>query len=271
MYKAFHLLLVMEGFVLPEPSEIDLGLVQLGLPSQGPFTGLLGLMEDIFGGLLGDAVNAPPLNEPVRDPLYPRDTIMDDRTLVQQFEGAFTTLKNDLDPPACPDLQPDPNGKVPSEFLRPWEYPLFNNDGSPVGTEPTPPLGDGVPSATRASLYVAGQLPTVLLGQTPGTDAARHAYEAAATPEDTDNLNNTSLNADFNLGDPINLSLYVIDQLTANGVDPGQLASFNLDADRGYGYKCWDWDRRNGYQGIEEDPIPDTTTVFAVFEGDSRF
>jgi hypothetical protein len=261
MWKAFHLLLVMEGFVLPQPDEIDLGLVQLGLPSQGPFTGLLGFMDDIFGGLLGDNPN-PPMTEPVPDPKYPRDTVIDDPSLLQKFEGAFTTLKNDLAPPACPDLQPDPFQKKPSEYLRPWEYPEFNNDGSPIGSE----LG-----LTRASPFVSGQVPTVLLGQMPGTDAARQAYENAATPADTDALNNTSLSPDFNLGDPINYSIYVIDQLTADGVDPALVNSFNLDADRGYGYKCWDWNRRDGYQGIDPPPIDPAATVFATFGGDQSF
>ena len=271
MYKGIHLLLVLEGFVLPEPDEIDLGLIQLGLGSEGPFNGLLGLMDDIFGGLLSDGANAPTLDEPVNDPKYPRDTVIDDPTLIQQFEGAFTTLKNDLIPPACPDLQPDPFRKEPAEFLRPWEYPLFNNDGSPIGTEPTA-IVNGVTIGTKASFYVAGQLPTALLGQTPGSDAARTAYEQAVHPSDTDNLNNTSLSPDFNLGDPINYSIYVIDQLTADGVDPAKVNSFNLDADRGYGYKCWDWNRRPGYEGIESNPPPvPGPTVFAQFGGDTHF
>jgi hypothetical protein len=269
MWKAFHLLLVLEGFVLPEPDEIDLGLVQLGLGSQGPFNGLLGLMDDIFGGLLSDGANAPTLDEPVHDALFPRDSVIDDPSLIQQFEGAFTTLQNALDPPSCPDLQPDPFRKEVSDFLRPWEYPLFNNDGSNIGTEPTAPT-PGV-TVTRASFYVAGQLPTALLGQTPGTDEARTEYENATTPTDTDNINNTKLSPDFNLGDPINYSLYVIDQLTVDGLDPGGIVSFNLDADRGYGYKCWDWNRRNGYQGIEGTPPGAVPTVFAYFDGDTSF
>jgi hypothetical protein len=271
MWQAFHLLLVMEGFVLPQPAEIDLGLVQLGLGSQGPFNGLLGLMDDIFGGLLSDGANAPTLDEPVHDPLYPRDTVIDDPSLIRLFEGAFTTLKNALDPPSCPQFQADPFAKGPSEFLRPWEYPLFNNDGSAIGTE-------AINSLTRASFYVAGQLPTALMGQTPGSDAARSAYEQAIHPSDTDNLNNTQLSADFNLGDPINLSIYTIDKLTADDLDPGQINSFNLDADRGYGYKAWDWNRRSGYEGIEPSPPPPpgvppppAPSVFARFEGDTNF
>ena len=229
LWKAFRFLLVMEGFIMPEPDEIDLGLIQLGMPSQGPYQGLLGLMNDVFGGLLGDNPNPVPLSEPVHDRLYPRRTVKDDPALLAQIVNDVSSLF----PPKCAVLQPT-DQRQPSEFLRPWEYPLFNNDHTPIGMEL---------AHTRASPHSPGQVPTVLFGPMPGSDDARHQYEVSPSPEQTDQLNTTQLNEKWNLGNPLYYSLYVIGQLTRADVNPALINSFNLDADRGYGYKCWDWDR----------------------------
>jgi len=232
IWKAFRYLLVMEGFVMPEPDEIDLGLVQLGLPSNGPYVGLLAIMNDVAGGLWGDNPNPVPPSEPVRDRLYPRQIVKDDPSFLSQFFSDVSSLF----PSRC-NLPPPADPKQPSEYLRPWEYPLFNNDHSPIGMEP---------SSARASPHVVGSVPTVLIGGMVGADAARHAYENAQTPEETDGLN-LKLNSECNLGDPVHYSLYVIGQLTRDEVDIADIASFNLDSDRGYGYKCWDWNRQSQY------------------------
>jgi hypothetical protein len=232
LWKAFRYLLVLEGFVMPEPDEIDLGLVQLGMPSQGPYQGLLATINDVFGGLLGDDPNPVPLSEPVRDRLYPRQSVRDDPTLIQSIVGFVEGIAS----PGCG--LPEPDSKWFAEFLRPWEYPLKNNDHSNIGMEP---------AHTRASPHAVGQVPTALFGSMPGSDDARHQYEEAPTPAATDKLNESKLNEKWNLGDSLNYSLYVIGQLTREGVDPLAIASFNLDADRGYAYKTWDWDRHDKY------------------------
>jgi hypothetical protein len=234
LWKAFRYLLVMEGFIMPEPDEIDLGLIQLGLPSQGPYQGLLAVMNDVFGGLLGDDPNPVPLSEPVNDRLsYPRLSVRDEPGFLSQFLGGI----GDLFPKRC-DLPPPASTRQPSEFLRPWEYPFFNNDHTPIGTEFSP---------TVASPHTAGSLPTVLLGQMPGTDEARRAYEGAPTPSATDRINAERLGPRWNMGDPVAYSIYVLGQLTRADTQPERIQSFNLDSDRGYGYKCWDWDRHEEY------------------------
>src|SRR5205823_2781157 len=50
------------------------------------------------------------------------------------------------------------------------------------------------------------------------------------------------------LGDPVNYASYVVARLTRT--DPGEVANFNLDADRGYGYLCWDWVRTDQITGV---------------------
>jgi hypothetical protein len=44
------------------------------------------------------------------------------------------------------------------------------------------------------------------------------------------------------LGDPVDYSVYLIGKL-ANKHKASPLPDFNLDSDRGYAYRCWDWDR----------------------------
>jgi hypothetical protein len=233
MWKAFRFLLVMEGFVMPEPDEIDLGLVQLGLPSKGPYQGLLGIMNDVFGGLLGDDPNPVPPSEPVHDGDYPRQTVKDEPS----FLGRFIETVSDLFQTRC-GLSAPSDPRQPSEFLRPWEYPLQNNEHHDIDMEL---------SHTIASPHNAGTLPTVFFGQMPGNDEARKEYEGAQTPDATDKINMEKLTEKWNMGDPIFYSLYVMGQLTRDKVEPANVPSFNLDSDRGYGYKCWDWDRHDKF------------------------
>jgi hypothetical protein len=238
LWKAFRYLLVVEGFDLPQPDEIDMGLVQLGMASNGPSKYLLTtVVEDVFGGLLGDGANAPPFDDPADTLNYPRDTVVDQQNLLQQFVG-FVMAQ--LGAVSCAELG-DPNAMpLPSEYLSPWLYPNLNHAGVTVGQEP---------GATRAGPHQTGDVPTELVDGTfpPGRDDARQAYEAAQTPHETDVLN-INLSKDWSLGDPVDYSLYVIGQLTRDIGDPGLVESFNLDSDRGYGYKCWDFDRLAGYE-----------------------
>jgi hypothetical protein len=239
LWKSFRYLLVVEGFDLPQPDEIDMGLVQLGMASTGPSKYLLTtVVDDVFGDLLGDGANAPPFEDPADTPWYPRDTVVDQQNVMQQIVGDVQDM---LDPVTCANELGDPRlMTLPSEYLSPWEYPHVNYAGDPVGFEK---------GFTRAGPHPLGALPTDLLGTIAGTDDARKSYETAQTPTDTDWLNANRLTKDWNLGDPIHYSVYVIGELTRDGItDPGLVESFNLDSDRGYGYKCWDFDRIEGYE-----------------------
>lgn len=243
LWKAFHYLLVLEGYVVPQPDEIDLGLIQLGTPSEGPYQGLLKTVDDVFGGLLGDNPNPVPPSEPVHDRLYPRQSVMDDPNLVTRFVREIGSLL--FGSRQC-------GTKMSSEFLRPWEYPLQNNDHSAIGME----LGH-----TRASPFNVSSLPDTLFAPILGTDEARQAYEHAASPAETNEINTRRLNEEWNLGNPVFYSLYVMGQLTRANAAQLDVQSFNLDADRGYGYKCWDWDR---HSDESDHKVEDTNVSFRV-------
>jgi hypothetical protein len=97
-------------------------------------------------------------------------------------------------------------------------------------------------------------MPNDLLG-TGGliSNAARKHYEDANCPDETDLLSQAFVmhqgTGQFDegkylgtnpLGDPVIFSSYLIGQIANNSKF---VSSFNLDADRGYGYLCWDWTR----------------------------
>jgi hypothetical protein len=146
----------------------------------------------------------------------------------------------------------DPSDATPPgdsvEFERPWAFPSVNNDHSPNRLEP---------GLTMSGPYPVGEMPNVLLRTDgPGSNRARLDYQNAATPNDTDRLNEQNVghkptDGDFAvnpLGDPIIFSSYLIGQVVGNpgwqiGAKNDLTADFNLDADRGYGYLCWDWNR----------------------------
>jgi hypothetical protein len=162
----------------------------------------------------------------------------------------------------------------PNEFRRPWAYPDRSRrpDGSLYPTpqelsDITAELDDSNPPADLRSLieqrlgnaagtvsgpYPQGATPDAVLFRTnrPVDIGERAEYEAATSPAHTDYLNETfigrSAETDHSpLGDPIPFSAYLIGQILSA---PGYLVDFNLDADRGYGYRCWDWIR-----GAEQD------------------
>ena len=94
-------------------------------------------------------------------------------------------------------------------------------------------------------------------GTMRGSDAARKRFEAATTPAETEAVSAELLPmAGAHLGDPIDYGAYLIGQLTGDWVtdaaeeryvahDAGApLPDYNLDADRGYAYQCWDYDRQ---------------------------
>jgi hypothetical protein len=181
LWKSFRYLLVVEGFDLPQPDEIDLGLVTLGVSSKGVSDHLLAnLVSDVYGGLFGYGTTPPSPDEPVPDPSYPRDTVVDEQDLMEQFFGFLRGL---LYKPssACEKILGPNDAPQPSEYLSPWRYPRQNYAGQNV-------LGE--PGHTVAGPYRAGSpfsLPEFLVEtEIPGTDQARKSYEAAGTPAATD-------------------------------------------------------------------------------------
>jgi hypothetical protein len=224
--------LVLEGYLTPKPEEISTGLVQLGADEKGALTQLRADLDAPTGVGLPPGVTEPsgldprPGASPLGyglDPAYPR------------------AMLTDLDPPWLA-LAPIDAPSVPSEFVAPWRYPDHNMAGMRNGWEAP---------RTHVGPYLQGQTPDVLMARLPGTDAARHRYEAARTPEETEAVSAELLAMPGqHLGDPIDYGVYLIGQLTGTWQSPtgyvahdhaAPLPDFNLDADRGYAYQCWDY------------------------------
>jgi hypothetical protein len=136
---------------------------------------------------------------------------------------------------------------VYSEYVAPWRYPDHNMAGMRVGWEAP---------RTHVGPYLRGDDARILMGGMPGMDAARKRFEGARTPEQTEAVSAELLPMEAaNLGDPIDYGAYLVGQLTGTW-QSGQagatylsndraapLPDFNLDADRGYAYQCWDYIR----------------------------
>lgn len=240
LYMLCRLPLVLEGFLSPKPAEVSMGLVRLGLDEKGA---LAQLRSDIDspsgfatlpdGTLLTERSGLDPMTRGAEtegfglDPAYPRAEV------------------TDLDPPWL-DAAPDDAPMVYSEFVAPWRYPEHNMAGMRNGWEAP---------RTHVGPYLQGDLADVLMGGMSGLDTARHQFESAATPAESEAASAELLPmAGANLGDPIDYGAYLVGQLTgrmttdANGMPvyapndaAAPLPDFNLDADRGYAYQCWDY------------------------------
>ena len=233
LYMASRSNLVLQGFLMPKPEEISMGLTVLGMGAKGPLIQLRADLDDPMGfaaevplmepsGL--DANRGAPLGFST-DPAYPR------------------AMVTDLVPPFW-DGAPIDGALGPSEFVAPWRYPDDNMAGRRNGWEAP---------RTHVGPYQQGDDATILMGNLPGTDPARAQFEAATTPHETEAASTALLStAGAHLGDPIDYGVYLMGRLTGTwtapatyvGRDDGHpLPDFNLDADRGYAYQCWDYVR----------------------------
>ena len=123
----------------------------------------------------------------------------------------------------------------PSEWIAPWRYPLTNQAGTGVAQEG---------AATHVGPYVVGSNSTVLLSELTGDNDARRDLEKASTPAATEEVLNVRLPADQHLGGPVDYGLYLVGRMAAEVGNPEfGVPDFNLDSDRGYAWRCWDWDR----------------------------
>ena len=125
----------------------------------------------------------------------------------------------------------------PSEFLRPWKYPERNNANQTNGWEP---------SLTHPGPWLQGQDARALMDHVPGDQSARLKFENASTPKDTEKACDDHLPFGEHLGDPVDYGVYLIGKI----IDGNKVPDFNLDADRGYGYHCWDWNRHSENEKI---------------------
>ncbi len=219
LMKSVRSALVMTGYLAPMDDEIATGLTRVGFPDTAAFDELKSLMDDVFGGLATDQILD--MSTTWRDPSYPR-------------------------------LQ------VPDEYRSPWLYPT-------TGPElPSIALGrvDRVDPERRhlmtAGPHARGENVDRLFDMVLGDPALRDAFESARTPGEADAAG-AEVTPTQHLGDAVSFSEYLI-WLATRAQDDGHphthlpphappLVDWNLDADRGYGYHCWDWNRTDHVHG----------------------
>jgi hypothetical protein len=227
-WLALHWYLTMTGFVFPMQSEIHTGLTKLGVGVTDVWQEVLDALADPFGGLHTLPLTTMP-EEPSGsdvDRTFPHGPVTDDpSTLIQFIIEALGKLPCASDP------------RIPSEFRRPWLWPDHNNDATVTKTERSAADHDGF---TGASPYVKLQDVGTLLSSMPGDQDARDQLETAKNEAETIELVLRLLKEGKHLGDPVDYAAYVVAELTREDGDAAP-ANFNLDADRGYGYLCWDW------------------------------
>jgi hypothetical protein len=222
------------------PNEIDDMLIRLGHSVNSAFEQALAAAADPLGNLDTD----PSLNtDGVRD------------TLREPFPWLPVRSAPGTKPPL---INLDDDDMV--EFLRPWAYPDKNNESDPArnGNFLEGPL-------TVAGPYVPNTMPhEIIEAQRPISNIARVLYEQAGCPHDTQlysetfiqhkrgtGVNSGGYEGHNPLGDPVPFSAYLIGQLACNSKFTE--SNFNLDADRGYGYLCWDWERADVASGALKD------------------
>lgn len=225
------------------PNEIDYELISLGHSVDGAFVAALAAAWDPLGNLDKDpTLTAPADRNPKGGPnrAFPWLPIRPTKKFAGQTTGAGSF-------PFYSDAV---------EFQRPWAFPDKTNDpdlkkaGNYVETPQTVP-----------GPYPRDAMPTILFEENgPASNRMRLDYERSNCPEETDTYNENFIGrAPFTngypvpdgtasddvsgtnpLGDPIIFSSYLIGQIAGN---PKFRSNFNLDADRGFGYLCWDWIR----------------------------
>jgi Zinc dependent phospholipase C len=228
--------LVMSGFQMPNPEEIDYGLTTLGFSTGESDFDIKLALDDPLGFGHADPVPNEPSGRPTStsafslDRSYPRNVVRDTFNL----DPSLTDLLGQTNP-----LHYAGDGTVeyhPSAWLAPWRYPSANQAGTYV------PQEEGVP--VHGGPYVTGDTATVLIPGPLGDPAARQQLEASTSPADTFSTLNDLFPLDKHLGGPVDYGVYLIGRMAAEhaNADFG-VPDFNLDSDRGYGWKCWDWDR----------------------------
>lgn len=240
MLKAFRRILVMTGYLHPMADEISQALIRVGNPMPGTWQQVLDEVGDTFGGMLPEQPDDDVSGQPFTDDKYPRQHPED-------------------------------------EFRKPWNYPETDVELCPTHVGPAA-LNDG---------------PSALFEDATPDAKIRDGLECAKSPAEADAIGAMVTTA-RHMGDSVSFSKYVIwlatrtdlpapdDRLPdfthdpiPHACSPG-LVDWNLDSDRGYGYHCWDWNRRSdGAQTLDpnrhafndpcvwppqsEDAVPDPT------------
>jgi hypothetical protein len=149
------------------------------------------------------------------------------------FGGAMPMPEESEDKPTFRDPH-YPHAHPPQEWRQPWSYP-----------SPPPALPDELP-LTTAGPYPEEAGPSVLFDDRRPDPVIRDRFEEAATPAAADAVGR-EVTPHSHLGDVVGFSEYLLWLVSRDDPQPDgtkiSLVDWNMDADRGYGYHCWDWNR----------------------------
>ncbi len=228
--------LVMTGFLMPNREEIDLGLTTMGV-KPGRADSFIADLDDPSGFALSTTLGvSEPSGRPHAfaqfglDGGFPRNIVRDDESAIggpdlPGFLGLTGTLH----------YANDTAKLKPSEWLKPWNYPIRTPGGQLVPREDAP---------AHVGPFVVGETGTALLAANPGHPGAILAFEGARTPDETATACAAQLPQNRHMGGPIDYGTYLIIRFEAARANlDSPVPDFNLDSDRGYAWHAWDWDR----------------------------
>jgi hypothetical protein len=254
MVSTTHDIMAHTGFMLPHgqlnyagngelrwSNEIDRGLISLGSSIDGSFAQALVDAIDPFGNLDTDPALLVPPHNPRAEP-YPFLPVRS----AQLPKGAVNEFRR---PWAYPDQSRNTAGRL---YCTPGEVSNIRAevDAARLSGDLTEILAAGVhvQAGTVSGPYPQGATPDEVFFRTgqPVQATQRARYEQAASPAHTDALNEELIGRaaatdDSPLGDPVQFCAYLMGRVLSPAYE--YEADFNLDADRGYGYRCWDWIR----------------------------
>ena len=250
-----HDILAHTGFMLPHglvldsdgnlqlANEIDHGLISLGNSLDASFAQALLDATDPFGNLdKNPALLIPPHNP--RDRRYPFFPVRDHQLAsgtVNEFRRPWAYPSNSTNYPTQPENVYNTPGEL-SDIRAELDNAGLVDEFEGISRVTGPFAG------TVSGPYPQGATPDQVFFRTgrPVNPAQRELYEKAPTPAHTDVLNERLIGREAEtdhspLGDPVQLCGYLMGQALSKQYGYG--VDFNLDADRGYGYRCWDWIR----------------------------
>lgn len=225
MTLALRRLLVMTGYLMPTKDEIEVNLTRLGVGPRDLFLATLEAMGDTLINL--DDAELTALGAKAEQMA---------RNLGRNPQDVLAELLAEVDLSQRPPDEPSPDQEFPRqhedcEHFHPWRYPTKSAELA----------------STTAGPYERGDDADLLIQRSmPGDASIRSLYEKSSDPDNTEAISRSQMTREVHLGDPIHFSAYLIWQLTRTeplNEEISRMTDWNLDADRGYAWKCWDWNR----------------------------
>jgi len=204
MVKAFRQVCIEAGYMRPMNDEIDDSMIKIGVEHTHYLSVLLNGLDDIL--------------------VDPLDLIYD---LASESASDPYEVPDKKFPRSSPY---DPKANEFVEYQHPYRYPLSPPEN--CVTYPGPFLR-GTDAEYLVNDAISANLDIII------------NLSNRETPNDTVQFCYEHVDAANNLGDPVNFCTFLIWQLARTGDEDleNNITEWNMDSDRGYGFKSWDWNR----------------------------